>query len=327
MPSNRRSDTGPDSKIVRKRLSIPIAISSPRLIDISSPPSTGTSPLCKFLKPYTSPDQAHVPLARSPSSSFSLSGGSKLKAPNLRSPISSAGSVFSLPTSAEKRRNTLHLTTPKTFKEQTMPQAIPALKIVKRPRPNGHERNDSTSSMPGPSNGAKLKRMSVPTIPSATLDLPTIVPLRMRKAAVESESPQTVELEAQPTQQVVKTRSLLPPRPPVPPTQMSGPGPRRVPISEGPQLKSAPRATTMPVPSVGGPRRVIAPSTSVLPSTQSRLLAPSGLKPPTQLGTVAAPTTTSSLPKPVSRISTLTSRLPAPRTLKSGGLPTLRRAT
>lgn len=262
--------------------------------------------------------------AMSPSHPFSFSNGSKLRNPVEYSPM--------IPIrSAEKRRNTLQLMTPKTFEKPTvpvMPPAVPALKILKRARTIGHERSDSTTSVPGHSNSKTatgLNRLSI-TTSSKLQNLPSTAPLRQRKTTTEQDSLQEKEVHVQPAGQVTMVKCFVPPRPPIPSQPISGPGPRRVPISEGPQLKSTiSRAATMSTAPTGGPKRAVS-STATVPHTRSASISTSsGMKQPIRLGTTNMSSATSSLPKPTPRAST--SRLPAPKSLKLGGLPTLRRAT
>jgi hypothetical protein len=233
--------------------------------------------------------------------------------------------------SAQKRGNTLQLTTPKTFEKPTvpiMPPAVPALKFLKRARTADHNRSDSTTSVsghPNPKTATGLKRLSI-TTSSKLQNLPNITPLRTRKATTEQDNLQEKEVNVQPAGQAIKTKFFVPPRPSITSQLASGPGPRRVPISEGPQLKTiVPKSTTAPSAPSGGPKRVV-PSTTAAPHTRSASISTSsGMKPPTRLGTTNVSSATSSLPKPTPRAST--SRLPAPKSLKSIGLPSLRRAT
>ncbi|EKM84187.1 hypothetical protein AGABI1DRAFT_88937 [Agaricus bisporus var. burnettii JB137-S8] len=296
---------GSDSKAARKRLSIPISTSSSRLVDIS-PPSEGTNFLSK-----------------SPSHPFSPSNGSKPNNPAEDSPIVPIRST-------ERRRYTLQLTTPKTFEKPTtpiMPLAIPALKIIKRARTIGHQRSDSTTSIPensNPKTATGLKRLSM-TTSSKLRNLPSPAPLRTRKAARE-DNLQEKEVRIQPVGQGTNIKCFVPPRPPIPSQPTSGSGPRRVPISEGPQSKStSSRAATMPSAPIGGPKRTVPSAMAAFHDRSASISRSSGMKPPTRLGTANVSSATSSLPKPTPRAST--SRLPAPKSLKTGGLPTLRRVS
>ncbi|KXN86776.1 hypothetical protein AN958_09657 [Leucoagaricus sp. SymC.cos] len=303
-------------KTVKKRLSIPIAVSSPRLIDVSL---VSTSPLTR---------------SSSLSSPFSPAGGGPSALPVRssvqRSPTSTSGSVFVPPPNLGKKRASLQLVTPKTVGESalpSMPPAIPALKIVKRSRP-GHDRNDSSLGNTAFNTIAEQKTC-IDAGTTRDLGSSTIGPLKTRKSVKVPE----MGAPSEPASQVISRQPARPrtiaPRASLSSTQASGLGPRRVPVSEGPQLKAAAplaRSTTMPASTTGGPRRVPAPSSSVLPTPRPSISTTGGLKAPAQAGTTSSTTTaTSSLPKPSSRLSI--SRLPAPKSLKTGGLPTLRRAT
>lgn len=271
-------------------------------------------------------------LARSSSLSFSPGSGLPIKASSQKSPVASSGPVFVPPPSLQKqRRRSLHFVTPKTVKESSvpaMPVAIPALKIIKRPRVNGNERRDSaisstrtTSNTEEKSTGVDPKEVVLPAAASLKARKPVKVQETPRRAAPER------ALQA-PSRQPAKSR-MIAPRSSLTSAQINGLGPRRVPVSEGPQIKSAttgaPRSATMPLSATGGPRRVpaLSSSTALPPQTRLSLTATNVLKAPTHVGTSS---TTSSLPKPTPRPS-LTSRLPAPRGLKAGGLATVRRAT
>ncbi|KAF5352781.1 hypothetical protein D9756_006040 [Leucocoprinus leucothites] len=316
-PSHSNSGTqrvaGADLKTTRKRLSIPVAVSSPRLIDVS-PINTSQ-------------------LTRSTSLSSSPGSGLPVRTSPQRSPVASSGSVFAPPPPLQARRKSIHLVTPKSVRESAVPEmpvAAPVLKIVKRSRPNGHGRTESTSAMTG--NIAKTERKSSLELGTGLkeLGMSTVGLLKTRKPIQVQETPQKAVVEpalSTASQQRARPRSMGPPRSSFSLAQSSVLGPRRVPAGDGSQPKSTVSKITMPSPASGGPRRVLVPSSSSLTRSQPRTSVgiTSTPKVPSQASTTAS-TTSSALPTPSSRPS-LTSRLPAPRSLKAGGLSTLRRAT
>ncbi|KAJ3574019.1 hypothetical protein NP233_g2046 [Leucocoprinus birnbaumii] len=296
--NNASKSTGANHRTLRKRLSIPIAVSSPRLIDVSP---VSKSPL---VKPSFSPQ---------------------------RSPVHSTGPVFAPPSTLSTRRRSIHFSTPKQARESAVPEmpiAAPVPKIVRRSRPDGHARTESTPIVTA--SAAKPERKSSLELGAGLRQLGSSVinPLKTRKPVQIQETPQrtSTEMAPPPSGAAARLRTLAPRSSLTALAQSSGLNARRVLTSEGSQSKStAPRTSTMGPPPSVGPRRVLVPSSSSLTATQPR---PSvGATPSSKVSTKTSTTASAStLPSKAARFS-LTSRLPAPRSSKAGSVPTLRRAT
>ncbi|KAG6862183.1 hypothetical protein C0995_004265 [Termitomyces sp. Mi166 len=184
-------------------------------------------------------------------------------------------------------------------REQILPPAVPALRIVKRSARPAHEKSASTSSAA-----------------SATSEGPAITaPATASVAPIRS--PITQHVSSTDINRVTRVRSAASEPSAILPPASTGNGtsngPRRVPIGDSQPVAINKRRgfvdqRNMPQGKTTGPRRVIVtPSVSVPPAApvpvpaSSKASAVSGLKAPTKYG---LGTTASALPRPVSRLPT-----------------------